>query len=330
MKLLYFLGVPQRIPSPRELQYHTQSIMQNALIRKKLEEQRENFRKRQEQEQKEQMQKQGKDVDESAQSPEELPKGVGPLDSPIKKAPAQHQVLRQHTSSPNIFTPTSVLRKMTAEKEGDGKIDKKKAITGGQQRLQQQQQAFIGNMNQLDRMMSMQAQNDAFGKVNWDAQSPIKPPGENFAQFPSHPYSSQPPVGRPIVKGAGSGPSQQNPMMSGQNQPMMGGNFDFQQQQMQKINMQKQFLQQQQQNQPMMQMKNHHAMDPINPTLREFMHQQLRQQQQDQMLRNQQQFPRQMNFQQQTMQGRPKDQDESKLRFFLGLPKNNPTENIPI
>lgn len=40
-------GIPQRIPSPRELQFHTQSIMQNALIKKKLEEQRENFRKRQ-------------------------------------------------------------------------------------------------------------------------------------------------------------------------------------------------------------------------------------------------------------------------------------------
>lgn len=44
-------GIPQRIPSPRELQVHTQSIMQNALIKKKLEEQRENFRKRQEQQQ---------------------------------------------------------------------------------------------------------------------------------------------------------------------------------------------------------------------------------------------------------------------------------------
>lgn len=290
--------------------------MQNALIRKKLEEQRENFRKRQEQEQKEQMQKQGKDIDgvtSPAQSPEELPKGVGPLDSPIKKAPAQHQVLRQHTSSPNIFTPTSVLRKMTAEKEGDGKIDKKKAITGGQQRMQQQQPPFMGgNMNQLDRMMAMQAQNDAFGKVNWDAQSPIKPPGENFSQFPSHPYSSLPPVGRPIVKGAGSGPSQQSQMMSGQNQPMMTGNFDFQQQQMQKINMQKQFLQQQQN--PMMQMKNHHSMDN-NPVLSQFIsQQQLRAQQQEQMLRNQQQFPRQMNFQQQQMmQGRPKEQDESEL-----------------
>lgn len=48
----YFsLGIQQRIPSPRELQFHTQSIMQNALIKKKLEEQRENFRKRQEMQQ---------------------------------------------------------------------------------------------------------------------------------------------------------------------------------------------------------------------------------------------------------------------------------------
>lgn len=49
-------GVPQRIPSPRELQFHTQSIMQNALIKKKLEEQRENYRKRQEQQQQNQIQ----------------------------------------------------------------------------------------------------------------------------------------------------------------------------------------------------------------------------------------------------------------------------------
>lgn len=38
----------QRIPSPRELQVHTQTIMQRALIKKKLEEQQENFRKKQE------------------------------------------------------------------------------------------------------------------------------------------------------------------------------------------------------------------------------------------------------------------------------------------
>uniref|UniRef100_V5H527 Uncharacterized protein n=1 Tax=Anoplophora glabripennis TaxID=217634 RepID=V5H527_ANOGL len=38
----------QRIPSPRELQVHTQNILQRALIKKKLEEQQENYRKKQE------------------------------------------------------------------------------------------------------------------------------------------------------------------------------------------------------------------------------------------------------------------------------------------
>jgi eukaryotic translation initiation factor 4E transporter len=177
--------------------------MQNALIRKKLEEQRENFRKRQEQEQKEQMQKQETErkhqqdpsegsMTSPAQSPDEMPKG-GPLDSPIKKASgvppaAQQQMQRQHAPSPNIFTPTSVLRKMTAEKEGDGNkmgSEKKKAITGAvpmrtpqQQQQQQQQQQFMGNLAHLDRMMQLQAQNDAFGKVNWDAQSSLKPQGK--------------------------------------------------------------------------------------------------------------------------------------------------------
>lgn len=188
-----FAGIPQRIPSPRELQYHTQSIMQNALIRKKLEEQRENFRKRQEQEQKEQMQKQEserKNQDEMspAQSPEE-----NPFDSPIKKPPAQQQLQRQHAPSPNIFTPTSVLRKMTAEKDNDGKLgsDKKKAIMGGNSQAQpirsqhqtQQQQQYMGNLAQLDRMMQMQAQNDAFGKVNWDAQGQMKPQGKKSNRF---------------------------------------------------------------------------------------------------------------------------------------------------
>lgn len=160
--------------------------MQNALIRKKLEEQRENFRKRQEQEQKEQMQKQeserkNHDDPSPAQSPEE-----NPFDSPIKKAPAQHQLQRQHAPSPNIFTPTSVLRKMTAEKDGDGRLgsDKKKAITGGnsqpqpiRSQHQTQQQQYFGNLMQLDRM-HIQAQNEAFGKTNWDSQASMKPQGE--------------------------------------------------------------------------------------------------------------------------------------------------------
>ncbi|XP_026333784.1 eukaryotic translation initiation factor 4E transporter-like isoform X2 [Hyposmocoma kahamanoa] len=74
-------GVQARIPSPRELAAHTQSIMQGALIKKKLEEQRENFRRRQEM---------------------QLPKQPTPIS----------------------FTPTSVLRKMTAEKESDAQSPK--------------------------------------------------------------------------------------------------------------------------------------------------------------------------------------------------------------
>ncbi|XP_048482169.1 eukaryotic translation initiation factor 4E transporter [Plutella xylostella] len=80
-------GVPARIPSPRELAAHTQSIMQSALIKKKLEEQRENYRRRHE-----------------------------PKNTPIS------------------FTPTSVLRKMTAEKEQDAPSPK-----------QQQQQQWNPN-----------------------------------------------------------------------------------------------------------------------------------------------------------------------------------------
>lgn len=39
--------VMQRVPSPQELRAHTQAIMQNALIKKQLEDQKERFLKRQ-------------------------------------------------------------------------------------------------------------------------------------------------------------------------------------------------------------------------------------------------------------------------------------------
>lgn len=85
-----------RVPSPRELAVHTQSIIQNALLKKKLEEQRENYRKRQEQQQHQHHQQQ----------------------RPASPAiPKQQQT---HSPTPLAFTPTSVLRKMTAEKEPEG------------------------------------------------------------------------------------------------------------------------------------------------------------------------------------------------------------------
>lgn len=113
--------MPQRIPSPRELQYHTQSIMQNALIRKKLEEQRENFRKRQEAQQ----------AQQSQQNPSSATTNIGTnlaTTTPAPTSVAQPQAISQanpvhsspvkHTQSPTplAFTPTSVLRKMTADK----------------------------------------------------------------------------------------------------------------------------------------------------------------------------------------------------------------------
>lgn len=178
----YYEGMPQRIPSPRELQYHTQSIMQNALIRKKLEEQRENFRKRQEQEMKQQQEQQkGHQGDDNKQDNADNVVITSPtnvanndmgfdlmklaLESPTKQ-PMQHQISpaqqhqiqqqssRQHTSSPSIFTPTSVLRKMTAEKDNDlngkmgGKgLDDKKKLQ--QNRMPNQVQPMLGAGGQL-------------------------------------------------------------------------------------------------------------------------------------------------------------------------------------
>lgn len=86
--------IPHRAPSPRDLIMHPQSMMQNALIKTKLEEQRENYRKRQEHQQQQQQQR-----------------ITSPINSPSK------QIM---SPTPLAFTPTSVLRKMTAEKEPDG------------------------------------------------------------------------------------------------------------------------------------------------------------------------------------------------------------------
>lgn len=122
--------MPQRIPSPRELQYHTQSIMQNALIRKKLEEQRENFRKRQEAQQAQQQQSQqnpssttsnssvGTNPVNASNAPPPLPNTSQPQQPISQAANPVHSSPVKHTQSPTplAFTPTSVLRKMTADK----------------------------------------------------------------------------------------------------------------------------------------------------------------------------------------------------------------------
>jgi hypothetical protein len=194
-----------------------------------LEEQRENFRKRQEQEKQEIAKKNQQDstpataasssssgdaiIDQSntqiittiapSQAQDDTLKNSQTDSPPAKKniAPviAQHQIQRQHASSPSIFTPTSVLRKMTAEKENDSvkianRLDeaKKKPITGGAQqqnaiRNQPPPQPFMNNMSQMDARMKMQNDGGVFGMNSWDSPQQqqqqqqmqgMKPPGK--------------------------------------------------------------------------------------------------------------------------------------------------------
>ncbi len=77
-------GVNQRVPSPQEMAIHAQQILQNALIKRKLKEQEENYRRRQEHDSKE----------HNRNSPSNLP-----------------------------FTPTVVMKKMAADRrDSDPKI----------------------------------------------------------------------------------------------------------------------------------------------------------------------------------------------------------------
>lgn len=99
MVFIVLTAMQHRVPSPREIVMHAQTIMQNALIKKKLEEQRENYRKRQDQQQQPQQQHQAQQ------------RASSPINSPGKQT---------MSPTPLAFTPTSVLRKMTADKEPEG------------------------------------------------------------------------------------------------------------------------------------------------------------------------------------------------------------------
>ncbi|KAF0297731.1 hypothetical protein FJT64_004839 [Amphibalanus amphitrite] len=76
---------PHRVPSPQEMRLHTQHILQQALIKRKLEEQKENFRKRQENRDK-----------------------CAPLDGDRRRQASS-------TAASLAFTPTAVIRNMKAE-----------------------------------------------------------------------------------------------------------------------------------------------------------------------------------------------------------------------
>lgn len=108
--------------------------MQNALIKKKLEEQQVNFRKRQELQQQQQQQQQNQhppnnnnqdgniENDVQHQQQQSIQNRVG---SPSVAHQTKQVNQNQHIASPTptlAFTPTSVLRKMTAEKDSDNAL----------------------------------------------------------------------------------------------------------------------------------------------------------------------------------------------------------------
>lgn len=101
-----FLVIPPRMPSPMELQAHTRNILQGALIKKKLEEQSENFRKRQEMQRSHSPNANNSVISQNSNN------------SAANSSPAKHV----GSPTPLAFTPTSVLRKMTAEKEPDSMV----------------------------------------------------------------------------------------------------------------------------------------------------------------------------------------------------------------
>uniref|UniRef100_A0AAR5Q152 Eukaryotic translation initiation factor 4E transporter-like n=1 Tax=Dendroctonus ponderosae TaxID=77166 RepID=A0AAR5Q152_DENPD len=140
-------AIHQRIPSPRELQLHTQNILHRALIKKKLEEQTENFRKKQ-----------------------ELQRGASPNSRNIQSGKGVS------SPTPLAFTPTSVLRKMTADKD-EGKENKAvtdnvkpqgRAVTG----MRQQPQVTVNNQQWNQAFPMKQAGRPIVKANNYQSQTP--------------------------------------------------------------------------------------------------------------------------------------------------------------
>ncbi|XP_076335981.1 eukaryotic translation initiation factor 4E transporter-like isoform X1 [Tachypleus tridentatus] len=178
-----------RIPSPQELAAHTQSILQNALIKHKLAEQQEKYRKRQ-----------------------EALRTHSPIIHVSVNSPSPSKCL-----SPTMvaFTPTSVIRKMHTDKSdrGIGKLDTISAVSGLQsltasqsmklgQDLSTTNQPSVGpfpsHMLGVDRFIRQ----DVNSVENTVSQIPRALHGQGASRIlgSGQPFTSH---GRPIVKAAG-------------------------------------------------------------------------------------------------------------------------------
>uniref|UniRef100_W8BT62 Protein cup n=1 Tax=Ceratitis capitata TaxID=7213 RepID=W8BT62_CERCA len=243
----------QVIPSQRDSQFHTHTTMQNAMMQRKIEEQQlqpDSHKRRQE-------------IQKQSQSNHIL---LGHSESDIQQKsillsnnmqqPSQQHIShtihqqQRHINSPTplAFTPTSVLRKMTAEKDNVVIQQQNKAVTQNaytnfqtnQQNTQQpittQPRMILGgnHSQQLQQMSSsnqsltqapqqhpMQAMRNSIGPMKW----PIHLVTQNMP--------STKPMGRPILKGTfpPQTSSQQNPPQQQMSQisQMMFNKLDFQQ-----------------------------------------------------------------------------------------------------
>ncbi|XP_054746810.1 eukaryotic translation initiation factor 4E transporter [Anastrepha obliqua] len=156
----------QTTPNQRDLQFHTQTIMQNAMLKKKIEEQqqqqKDSLRRRQE------IQKQPQANILSVLN--EIDMQQVPISNSMQQQPAvtqqqphiPHTLQHQHQQSRHInsptplaFTPTSVLRKMTAEKDNPNTNTTTHSATNDviqQQNKSLTQTTFINSQNTHQHM----------------------------------------------------------------------------------------------------------------------------------------------------------------------------------
>ncbi|XP_064618979.1 eukaryotic translation initiation factor 4E transporter-like isoform X2 [Lineus longissimus] len=206
-----------RVPSPQELVYHTQAIMQNALIKKQLEDQKERFMKKQQQ-------------DIRAKSPNPVPMTISsgnvsvsvpvptmsiaaiPTVTEMTQMQMQTSISQMHMQTsvstpvsakppPTVFTPTSVIIKMASDKAGKDR-ETSESTDSPMQRFSEQMASPSRRSNQMGGQTgspqhSVKQARPLFGQGAVAATAPQTPTTTcpltpNLQQSHSH--------GRPIVK----------------------------------------------------------------------------------------------------------------------------------
>uniref|UniRef100_T1IXD4 Uncharacterized protein n=1 Tax=Strigamia maritima TaxID=126957 RepID=T1IXD4_STRMM len=194
---VYNPSMIQRGPSPQELVLHTQQIMQNALIKSKLEEQKEKFRKRQ-----------------------ELQRTRSPSVSSMSGLESSPSKVSGLSSTMAAFTPTSVMRKMQAEKEKEmGKGESMSANS-----------LFKPLVNASGDKITLQGKSQIENNVDLEkVPRPLHGQGIMHTQLPNRGAAGQN-CGRPIVKGSqgmeSSMPKSGQTNLSGVQNKNFSTNFD--------------------------------------------------------------------------------------------------------